>query len=176
MPLTDRINHLRRWAGLQCTSIPKEIPAVCGKHPTLALMGAEIMETWKEPRFICTERPFEECYRSMEKVSWCWHPSAAKYAFNRLADAREEFFEKYQPSLLRIQYDALKSAPEQMLSELCDFLQHNPPSSQRKNALTLINETNDDCCIPHTAVKQPVQMGSVPIPSCKKHYKKGKKR
>jgi hypothetical protein len=148
----DRVNHLRRWAGLQCKHISKEQKWVCGKHPILSLMGPEIMETWNEPKFICIERDHNESYESMKKVSWCWHPSAAKYAFNRLADAREEFFEKYQPPLLRLRYDVMKSEPEQILSEICEFLQHVPTSAQRINALTLIKETNDDCCFPQAVV------------------------
>ena len=180
MQRNDRISHLRRWAGLQCKNMPKEIPLVCGKHPMLSLMGEEIMEAWNEPKFIYIERSPEESYESMKKVSWCWHPSAAKYAFNRLAGAREEFFEKYQPQLLRIHYDALKSEPEKILSELCQFLQHVPPPQQRQNALALIRATTDDCCIPQEIVQQPVQaVHGVPVtqthPSRKKRNKKRKK-
>ena len=113
----------------------------------LSLMGEEILEAWKEPKFICIERSPEECFESMKKVSWCWHPSAAKVAFNRLAEAREEFFEKYQPPLLRIDYEAMKAEPERVITELCDFLQYVPTPQQRQHALAVIRETNDDCCI-----------------------------
>ena len=157
-PQIDRINHLRRWAGLQCQTMSKEMPLICGKHPMLSLMGSELIEAWNAPKFICVERDPHECYQSMQKVPWCWHPSAAKYAFNRLAEAREEFFEKYQPPLLRIQYDAMKAEPERMISELCEFLKHTPTSPQRQNALTLIKKTNDDLCFPQKIVPQPVQV------------------
>jgi hypothetical protein len=168
-PQVDRVNHLRRWAGLQCKNMPKETPLVCGKHPILSLMGPEITEAWKEPRFVCVERNPDECYASMQKVSWCWHPSAAKYSFNRLAEAREEFFEKYQPPVLRIQYETLKAEPLRILSELCDFLEHVPTSQQRQSALTLIRETNDDCC----AWRETVQQSP---PSCEKVKQHRKKR
>jgi hypothetical protein len=171
MAQSDRIAHLRRWAGLQCKHMPQEMAIACGKHPMLSLMGTEIMEAWKEPTFVCIERDFDESYESMKKVSWCWHPSAAKYAFNRLADAREEFFEKYQPPLLRIRYDLMKSEPERIVSELCEFLQHVPAPEQRQNALKLIKTTNDDYCITQPIVKQqPVQAVPVtyPIPLCEK--------
>ncbi|MCL2005897.1 MAG: glycosyltransferase family 25 protein [Planctomycetaceae bacterium] len=179
---SDRINHLRRWAGVQCKNMPIETPLVCGKHPMLSLMGPEIIEAWKEPKFICVERSSEECYESMKKVPWCWHPSAAKYAFRRLADAREEFFEKYQPHLLRIQYDAVKSEPERILLELCNFLQHVPSPQQLQNALLLIKETNDDLCFLHTIAEQPMQKGCAPAkagfvnPSREKTKKKRNKR
>ena len=166
----DRINHLRRWAGLQCQNMPKEIPLVCGKHPMLSLMGAEIMEAWKEPKFVCIERDHQEAYKSMQKVHWCWHPSAAKYAFNHLAEVREEFFTKYQPLVLRIQYDAMKSEPEKVITALCNFLQHVPTQEQRHKALTLIKETNDDYCL----LQKPVQTIHVP-PSCKKRNTTRKK-
>jgi hypothetical protein len=90
----------------------------------------------------------------MKKIPWCWHPSAAKYAFNRLADAREEFFEKYQPPLLRMHYDSLKAEPEQTLSELCEFLQYVPAPKQWQHALTLVKETNDDHCCMQEIIKQ----------------------
>jgi len=164
-PPVDRINHLRRWAGIQCKKMPKESPLVCGKHPMLSLMGAEIMEAWNEPKFICVERSPEVCYESMKKVSWCWHPSAAKYAFNRLAEAREEFFAKYQPPLLRIAYEKMQSEPRRVIWELCDFLQHSSTPQQRTNALTLIRETNDDCCFPKENIDPPVQTTRMPAPS-----------
>ena len=133
----------------------------------LSLMGEEIMEAWKapngyepngcEPRFVCIERSPEECYESMKKVSWCWHPSAAKQSFNRLAEAREEFFTKHQPPLLRIDYEAMKAEPERVITELCEFLQHVPTPQQRQNALTFIRETNDDLCLVKKNTNQSVQ-------------------
>ena len=167
----DRINHLRRWAGIQCKNMPKEKSMVCGKHPLLSLMGAEIMEAWKEPKFVCLERDSEESYKSMQQVSWCWHPSAAKYSFAALEKTREEFFEKYRPPLMRIAYDVMKSEPEQTLSELCGFLQYIPTPDQWQNALTLIKTTNDDYCIP----LEPVPITHTP-PSCEKQKEKRKKR
>jgi len=161
---SDRIAHLRRWAGLQSTNMPAEIHMICGKHPLLSLMGKEIREAWKatggrrqeynEPKFICIERSHEASYESMKKVPWCWHPSAAKHSFNRLAEAREDFFEKHQPPLLRIVYEAMKAEPERVIEELCDFLHYVPTSQQRQNALTLIRVTNDDYCIPQLIVEQ----------------------
>jgi hypothetical protein len=113
----------------------------------LSLMGEEILNTWKDPKFISIERHHEESYESMQKVPWCWHPSAAKYSFALLEKAREDFFAKYRPPLLWITYDALKSEPERILAELCDFLQHVPTLQQWQNALTLIKETSDDYCV-----------------------------
>jgi len=156
-PQVDRINHLRRWAGFQCKHMPKEVKAVCGKHPMLSLMGEEILEAWNEPRFVCIERSSEECYESMKKVPWCWHPSAAKYAFNRMVEVREEFFAKHQPPLLHIAYDSMKSDPERVLTELCAFVTHVPTPQQWQNALTLIRETSDDCCFPKENNDPPVQ-------------------
>ena len=154
---------------------PKEMSLVCGKHPMLSLMGAELMEAWNEPKFICIERDADESYQSMQKVPWFWHPSAAKYAFNRLADAREEFFEKYQPPLLRIVYEAMKSEPERVITELCEFLHHVPTPQQRKNALTLIRETNDDYCVPRKIIELPMEIDSL-FPSCDIPKKRRKKR
>jgi len=153
MPQIDRINHLRRWAGLQCKHMPKEQKMLCGKHPMLSLMGEEIMQAWKEPQFISIERHYEESYESMQKVPWSWHPSAAKYSLAMLEKAREDFFAKYRPPLLWITYDALKAEPERILSELCEFLKHVPTPQQRQNALAVVRTTNDDCCFPQKIAK-----------------------
>ena len=161
-PQIDRINHLRRWAGLQCQRMPKEVPLVCGKHPMLSLMGSELMEAWNQPKFVCIERNSIESYESMQKVHWCWHPSAAKHSFALLEQSREEFFKKYQPPLLRITYDAMKSEPERVLSELCEFLQHVPTPEQWQNALNLIRETNDDYCICRNFVGQSARTPHAP--------------
>jgi len=161
-PRGDLIGHLRHWAGMQCAKMPKEVPAIFGKHPMLSLMGAEIMETWNAPKFICVERDPDECYKSMTKAPWCWHPSAARHAFHRMADAREEFFEQVQPPLLRIPYDAMKAEPERIVTELCEFVQHVPLHQQRQNVLKLIKETNDDLCLSQAVVKEPVKTGSEP--------------
>ena len=177
-PQIERINHLRRWAGLQCKNMSQEVKLICGKHPMLSLMGAEIMEAWKEPKFICIERSPEESYESMKKVPWCWHPSAAKYSFNRLAEAREEFFEKYQPPLLRISYETLKSEPRRVIWELCDFLQYSSTPQQRHNAMALIRVTHDDLCFPQEIVQQqPVQVvQAVPVTPTHPSYEKRKKK
>ena len=106
------------------------------------------MEAWNQPKFVCIERDPAESYESMQKVPWCWHPSAAKYSFALLEKAREEFFEKYQQPLLKIQYETLRSEPVGVLSELCKFLQHIPTSGQLRNALKLIEEAHDDCVFP----------------------------
>jgi len=156
-PQVDRINHLRRWAGIQCKRMPQEAGIACGKHPMLSLMGEEIMEAWKEPKFISIERHHEESYASMKKVPWCWHPSAAQYSFTLLEKAREDFFATYRPPLLWITYDALKTEPERILTELCEFLNHVPTPEQRQNALMLISETNDDYCIVRGSSGQPAQ-------------------
>jgi len=151
---SDRITHLRRWAGFQCQKMPEGMSLVCGKHPMLSLMGTELMEAWNNPKFVCIERSPEECYESMKKVHWCWHPSAATYSFEKLANAREEFFEKCKPPLLRIQYDVMKSEPERIISELCGFLQHIPTPQQWQRALTLIREMNDDYYVPPETAEQ----------------------
>ena len=145
-PTIDRANHLRRWAGIQCKEMPKEVKMICAKHPMLSLLGPEIMETWMEPRFICVERENEDSYDSMKQVPWCWHPSAAHYAFDLLRKTREEFFDKYHPPLLRISYDTMKKEPEQTVSRLCDFFRHYPTYKNRQNAIEFIRKTDNDYC------------------------------
>jgi len=176
-PQIDRINHLRRWAGIQCKDMSQDMRRVCGKHPTLSLMGPEIMEAWKEPNgceplFICVERSFDECYESMKRVPWCWHPSAAKYSFNHMAEVREEFFAKHRPPLLRIAYSAMKTEPERTITELCEFLQHVPTPTQQQNAAALIRKTHDDCCFPRESTPSSAPPTPASCPAKKQNKKK----
>lgn len=79
LPKSDRINHLRRWAGLQCKRKPDGTSLLYGKHPILSLMGEELMEAWNAPKFLCVERDDDECYGAMSLMPWLWHPTAAKH-------------------------------------------------------------------------------------------------
>jgi len=162
----DRINHLRHWAGIQSQAMPSDVALICGKHPMLSLMGPEIMEAWKEPRFISIARDDADSYKSMQRVSWRWHPSAAKYSFELLRKSREEFFEKYQPLLLRILYDELKARPERIVAKICEFLKHDAAEKQKENAIAFINNTQDDFCVVSEAVV-PEQPNDTP-PACGK--------
>ena len=146
-PAIDRANHLRRWAGIQSREMSKEVKMICGKHPMLSLLGPEIMQAWREPKFICVERDDADSYESMKHVSWRWHPSVARYAFDLLRKTRDEFFDQYQPPLLRISYDTMKKEPEQTVSQLCDFLCHYPTYKNRQSAIEFIRKTKDDFCI-----------------------------
>ena len=67
----------------------------------------------------------------------------------------------------------MKSEPERILLELCNFLQHVPSPQQLQNALLLIKETNDDLCFLHKNVKtetcpsndnvEQIRPGAIPI-------------
>lgn len=149
LPSVDRVNHLRRWAGLQCKSKPGNAKNLCGKHPILSLMGPELMEAWNNPKILCIDRPNDECYEAMKQVSWCWHPQTAKYSFELLRQSREIFFEQHKPSLLRIAYHDVKTSPERVIRDICGFLGHIPTGEQLKNAVCHAERTQDDLCLIH---------------------------
>jgi len=147
LPHPDRVNHLRRWAGMQCKSKPESAKILCGKHPILSLMGPELMEAWNCPKILCADRPDNECWESMKQMTWGWHPEAAKHAFESLRRSRETFFEKTQPDLLKFDYAEMKSSPEAIISRICDFLDHESSDDQRRLALKVITESRRDCCV-----------------------------
>ena len=147
LPRVDRVNHLRRWAGLQCKSKPENAKILCGKHPLLSLVGAELAEAWNNPKVICIERPDEECHEAMKQVPWCWHPQAAKYSFDLLRQSREAFLEQHKPSLLRITYQDIKTSPERVIASICGFLEHVPTGEQLKNAIRFMEKTQNDLCL-----------------------------
>lgn len=142
----DRINHLRRWAGLQCREKPEQVKVLCGKHPILSLMGEDIWEAWNKPKIICVERPDEESYESMKQVPWCWHPQAAKYGFELLQKTRERFFENRNPELLRISYSDIKQSPEKVLNRVCEFLHHEYDSEHFHKATSFLERNQNEIC------------------------------
>jgi len=146
LPYSDRVNHLRRWAGLQCREKPKQILHFCGKHPILSLMGEELMEAWNSPKFICVERPDEEAYQSMRSMSWAWHPDAAKHAFELLRKTRERFFTIREPDLLRISYGRIKENAKEILAEICDFLDIHPSHDQQEKSIAWMKKHDNDLC------------------------------
>jgi len=146
VPFLDRTNHLRRWAGIQCREKPKQTRYFCGKHPILSLMGKELMEAWNNPKVICTDRPDDESYKSMQTMPWGWHPTAAKHSFEMLRNAREAFFTEEQPDLLRFDYDQLKSDPRATVLKICNFLGIHPPREQRERAIAFIKKHKNDLC------------------------------
>jgi hypothetical protein len=142
----DRVNHLRRWAGLQCKSKPVNTKLLCGKHPLLSLMGPELSEAWNNPKVICIDRPDDECHEAMRQVRWCWHPQAIKYSFDLMRKSRETFFEQNKPSMLRIAYETFRTSPEQAVTDICEFLEHEPNDEQLKNAIHFIQNVRNDLC------------------------------
>ena len=147
LPFEVRVNHLRRWAGLQCKSKPEHAKLVCGKHPLLSLVGPELVEAWNNPKVICIDRPDEECSEAMQQVPWRWHPQAAKYSFELLRKSREAFFEQQNPSLLRIAWHDIKTSPERVIVDICGFLDHVPTGEQLKKATTFMENTHNDLCL-----------------------------
>ena len=172
-PQIDRINHLRRWAGLQCKEMPGDLPLICGKHPILSLMGPELMEAWKEPKFICVVRDDADSCQSMQRVSWRWHPTTAKSSFELLRKSRETFFERSKPPLLRIFYDEMKSHPKKIIAAICSFLGHVASAEQQESAIALINKTQDDFCVVSKTV---LSKESNDTPACGKGCACRKKR
>jgi hypothetical protein len=144
LPSIDRVNHLRRWAGIQCQKKSQNAALLCGKHPILSLMGEEIDEAWNKPKLIVVDRPDDECYESMKQVSWCWHPTAAKHSFEQLRTARETFIKKYQPECLRMTYQQIKEQADAIVTSLCKFLNHDPSAEHYRNAVELIHKNTHD--------------------------------
>jgi GR25 family glycosyltransferase involved in LPS biosynthesis len=156
LPYIDRVNHLRRWAGLQCRKKPQNATLLCGKHPILSLMGEEIYEAWNKPKYIIIDRPDDECYESMKQVAWCWRPTAAKYSFEQLRTARETFIEKYQIECLRIRYEEMHSLPDDTVKKIHKFLDLQPDKTSIENAGALIRRSQNDFCLMSSSAKQSV--------------------
>jgi hypothetical protein len=140
----DRVNHLRRWGGLQCKDKSKKHSYFCGKHPILSLMGLELLEAWKNPYFVCVDRPDAESVQTMSLLPWGWSSRATSYALNYLRESRECFFKKYQPRLFRINFSEVISSPEKVLDGLCDFLGYVPSEIQKTKTIQFIRQCQND--------------------------------
>jgi LPS sulfotransferase NodH len=60
--------------------------------------------------------------------------------------SRETFFEQNKPSMLRIAYETLRTSPEQVVMDICEFLEHEPDDEQLKNAVHFIQNVRNDLC------------------------------
>jgi len=107
-------------------------------------MGAELLEAWNNPKFICIDRSPTDSYKSMQKCHWCWHPRVASCSFDLLQKNREEFFMQHKPDVYKLQYSVLKSIPGQVLSELCTFLHYRPTTQQMQQAVAFVQSEDDD--------------------------------
>ncbi|MCL2623007.1 MAG: hypothetical protein FWD31_05000 [Planctomycetaceae bacterium] len=140
----DRVNHLRHWAGRQCQPQRRPVKVLCGYHPILSLMGAELREAWNEPKFILLERPDEECWQVMQRMPWCWHPQSVKYAFGRLRRARETFLKTSPCEILPLTYQQIMEQSDASVVRICEFLNHRPGSEQYHHAVRWIQQSEND--------------------------------
>lgn len=143
---SERINHLRFWAGLQCKRRPNESRYFCGKHPMLSIMGPELVEAWNDPCFIRVERPIEDSMKAMNKLNWHWHPTAINHCLNMMKQSRANFIQKYSPRNLCITYDHAMLFPEKTIDSICEFLNYQPTVEQWKKSIEFMKTNRDDCC------------------------------
>jgi hypothetical protein len=140
----DRVNHLKRWAGLQCQD---ENRFFCGKHPLLSLMCRELSEAWNHPLFISVERSADDCVHEMLQSKEPWNPETLQRAIFIADQQREEYFVKYQPRLLRIAYHRLKTQPEEEIARICQFLDWTPLPDNIKKAKAMIRASQDELSV-----------------------------
>ena len=140
----DRVNQLKHWAGDQCRSKQSSQDFFCGKHPILSLMGEEIMESWRDPKFICVDRDDKDCIASVRNASWGWHDASIEHSVKSLRECYEKFISRYSPRCLRIDYAEMIRNPEPSINALCQFLNINPADASRRNAIDLVHQSQND--------------------------------
>jgi hypothetical protein len=140
----DRTNQLRNWAGIQCKYKKEGAKMFCGKHPTLSLMGEELLEAWNEPKMIWVDRPTREIINILQKTTWGWHPNAMIYTVERIHNVLNEFFKSRTHGLLKLTFDEIISKPQKTVDALCRFLEHTPTFEQQENAVKFIQCSKND--------------------------------
>ena len=140
----DRINQLKHWAGDQCRAKQGSQDFFCGKHPILSLMGEEILESWRDPKFIYVDRDDKDCAASVRNASWGWHDTSIEHSVKYLRECYEKFTSRYSPCCLRIDYAEMIQNPEQSVNAICQFLDINPADGSRKNTVDLVNQSQND--------------------------------
>ena len=141
---TDRTNQLRHWAGIQCKYKKEGVRMFCGKHPTLSLMGEELLEAWNNPKMIRVDRPQRDIVNILQKMNWGWHPNAIVYAVERIHNALDEFFKTNTPVSLNLTFDEIFTHPQETVDIICRFLDHTPTQEQRENAIKFIHGSKHD--------------------------------
>lgn len=139
----DRCNHLRRWAGRQC-SVQAGGRYFWGKHPLLCLMGAELSEAWNHPYFLVADRPVEESLAVLNRQSRAWSSGDIKGAMSQLRDTREDFLARRHPTHLRVPFVEISNDPEKTIRRICEFLDHRPTLKQKYESLRFLRAARDD--------------------------------
>lgn len=134
----DRVTLLRHWAAEHCRRIPAATRMAGGKHPTLCLMGPELMEAWNEPRFIFVERDLAECAISIHESGWGWPMDVVKSVLRYMVTARNSFLKDRAPSVLTIDERWLRTSPHEVVDSVCEFLDITPTESKRSHAVSML--------------------------------------
>lgn len=137
----DRTNHLRHWAGIQCQRNRSQSRFFGGKHPIMCLLGPELIDAWKDPFFICIDRPAVDCYNTTLHSRWGWHPHAIQHAIDFQLRTRENFLSEYSPRFLRVSFKRMMQCPENTIQEICEFIGYQPDKSQYEQSLSFIKES-----------------------------------
>lgn len=128
----------RIWSGQHCKQFRDVAKMVGAKSPHLCLMGSDILDTWRHPKFIVVDRPEEHVIQSLAKRNWGWSLEGCIHATRQLTQERELFLALYNPPHLRVSFPDLIEQPDEIIRLICDYLEYAPKPSQSQEAVASI--------------------------------------
>ncbi len=72
LPFEQRVRLLRIWAASHCKSYSYEKNLLGAMHPTLCLMGQELLSAWNNPYFLSIEQDLQDATHSLIRLHPNW--------------------------------------------------------------------------------------------------------
>lgn len=134
----QRVSLLRMWANNRRREMKDAVSG--GKHPTMCLMGPELLAAWGNVRWISVERPAAEVVASLIKRGWGWGKDAPREVLPKMIDERDRFLSTVdQETVLRIKFADLVGDPIKQIDRMIEFLDIQPSEEQLRAAVEFVD-------------------------------------
>lgn len=135
-----RIELLKIWAAGHTKTFVGSHKMVGGMHPLFSLLGADLIEAWGEPSFICVESDALEMAEAMVARFPDWSVSRCVAVARHLIDAQETFLRASDARVLRLPQSALCGSGRKMVQQVCEFLNFEATREAFEQAVALVSE------------------------------------
>lgn len=106
-----------------------------GKHPSLCMMIPEVMDAWKNVKFIRVVRPAEESIASLKRLKW-WPDGVAERVIPMMIATRDASLK--DKDVHTIEYHELTKSPPREIGRLLSFLGHESHPAQVEDATSFV--------------------------------------
>ena len=151
-PKTDfsnRVAHLRLWGGDRSALLRDSEPCFAGYHPMLCLLGPELLQAWKDVRFVVVQRDIDEIWTALASSGWGRSKSETIGQIEKLFHARSRFLDSHDVNQIVVRFDQLIDDRDGTLDRVASFLELDraAPALDQENqqqVAELITGADDD--------------------------------